>query len=541
MMSVFLSNAARNIQSELTNACEKIFGDANVSSDRTTLLQYGSSCGAGEHIPLLVVKPGTRDELKQLLSLAHEYEIPLYPISKGKNWGYGSAAPNGPGMIVVDLSRLNAIVELNGELGYAVIEPGVTQEQLYREIQDRQYPLIIDVSSSSTDASLLGNLLERGFGHTPYADHFLHSCALEIMLADGSILKTGFGHFADSRIQHVHRWGVGPFLDGIFSQSNFGIVVQATIWLMPQPEDHGVMLMNLQNDEELLASIDRLRTLALKGVLSGAVHVINDLRMISSLQQYPFERTEGKTPLPENVLTELKKKWGVGCWNILSGFWGSKDHVKADMRMVRQAFPRQRNLTLIRERQMERASRFPRIAKVLGISEIAKKKSIFNLLKGIPTNTALRGPYWRKRTVLNPVSFDPARDRCGILWYAPIVPLTKNDLALFLRTSRSVYAHFGLEFNVSLNLTSARSCSCTLGILFDAEREEEQRAATECYAVLAKELSKHGFFPYRLGTNASAIASTIFQADDVFVKTCRALKAALDPANVIAPGKYGIE
>ena len=73
----------------------------------------------------------------------------------------------------------------------------------------------------------MGNALERGVGLTPYADHFGHLCGLEVVLADGSIVHTGGGGGPRCKTWHTHKWGTGPYLEGLFSQSNLGIVTRA--------------------------------------------------------------------------------------------------------------------------------------------------------------------------------------------------------------------------------------------------------------------------------------------------------------------------
>ena len=130
---------------------------------------------------------------------------------------------------------MNRILDVNTELAYAVVEPGVTQEQFYQYLQSNRIPLWMDVTGAPPDASLVGNTLERGFGYSPYGDHFLSTCGMEVVLADGRILRTGFGHYEHGKARNVFKWGVGPYLDGIFTQSNYGIVTKMGIWLMPKP------------------------------------------------------------------------------------------------------------------------------------------------------------------------------------------------------------------------------------------------------------------------------------------------------------------
>ena len=71
------------------------------------------------------VAPQSVEEIQALLKIAREFKIPLWPISRGKNFGYGGSAPCMRGTMMLDLVRMNRILEVNEELGYAVLEPGV--------------------------------------------------------------------------------------------------------------------------------------------------------------------------------------------------------------------------------------------------------------------------------------------------------------------------------------------------------------------------------------------------------------------------------
>src|SRR6185295_14569514 len=75
--------------------------------------------------------PGSVDEVQALVRLANEYRTPLWPVSRGKNLGYGANAPRMPGTIVLDLGRMNRILDVDAALGFCVLEPGVGFFDLY--------------------------------------------------------------------------------------------------------------------------------------------------------------------------------------------------------------------------------------------------------------------------------------------------------------------------------------------------------------------------------------------------------------------------
>ena len=241
--------------------------------------------------------PPTREHIQLSLRIANKHRTPVYVISSGFNWGYGSRVPVEDNCVILDLRRMNRILDFSEELAYITVEPGVTQRQVIEFLQRNKSRLWIDATGSTPESSLIGNTMERGFGHTPYGDHFANSCALEVVLPDGDCAETGFARFANAKAGPVYRWGVGPTLDGLFSQSNLGVVTRMTVWLMPAPDYFQAFFFRCDEDSALEPVIDALRPLRLNNTIRSASHIGNDYKVISSLQQYPWEETGGQTPL----------------------------------------------------------------------------------------------------------------------------------------------------------------------------------------------------------------------------------------------------
>ncbi|MFD9669242.1 FAD-dependent oxidoreductase, partial [Rhodococcus sp. NPDC059968] len=71
-------------------------------------------------------RPATVEEIQSILRIANETSVPVWFNSQGRNNGYGGAAAADRGTVVVDLRRMNKVLEINDELGYTVVEPGVS-------------------------------------------------------------------------------------------------------------------------------------------------------------------------------------------------------------------------------------------------------------------------------------------------------------------------------------------------------------------------------------------------------------------------------
>src|SRR5947209_4739322 len=240
-------------------------GTENVITDPGSLRAAETGTFESGHGVPAVVRPGNREQVQECMRIASQYGTPVYPVSSGKNWGYGSRMPASDNCVLLDLSRMKQIVDFSEELGYVTVEPGVTQAQLHEFLTERGSKLWMDCTGASPECSLVGNTMERGFVHTPYGDHFAHSCGLEVVLPDGGVIQTGFARYPSAKAAAAYRWGVGPVLDGLFSQSNFGIVTRMTMWLMPAPEYFQAYYFRCERDEDLVGLIDALRPLRMNG------------------------------------------------------------------------------------------------------------------------------------------------------------------------------------------------------------------------------------------------------------------------------------
>src|SRR5690606_18520797 len=89
-----------------------------------------------EHRPGAAILARTVEEVQGILKICNEHKTPVWPISTGRNFGYGSAAPGTRGQIVLDLKHMNKIIEVDPVLCTALVEPGVTYQQLWNYLKE---------------------------------------------------------------------------------------------------------------------------------------------------------------------------------------------------------------------------------------------------------------------------------------------------------------------------------------------------------------------------------------------------------------------
>jgi 4-cresol dehydrogenase (hydroxylating) len=479
---------------------------------------YGNSTLARAEAPVAAVKVRSKQEVVGAVGIAARHRVPIYPISRGKNWGYGDACPVGPGQVLLDLSGMDRIREVDPDLAYAVIEPGVTQGQLHACLQEQGHPLLGPATDDSPDASVLGNLIDRGFGMAPDGDTAASICGMEVVLADGTVVETGLGHYPKAP-RHVHRWGVGPQLDGLFTQSNLGIVVGAGVWLVPQPESFSVFRLAIDGDAELVQAIDRLRRLRLARTLRSPVFIANAFRTLAEIGTYPWKRTGGKTPLRREVAELLLGEAGApgqaGRWNATGSLHGTRRGMSAAARDLKVALRGLGRLQLISPANSDD----PRL----------------DVLRGVPGTQGLGITRWRVRGNREGSGEDPTAEGCGLYWLAPVCPAKGEEVQRCAGMIEEQMLERGFEPLTRVAMASDRAALVTTLLTFDRRRREESRRAEECHRELTEKLLGEGYPPFRAGV---AEMDLLGRDGAGYWRLVGTLKRALDPEGILAPGRY---
>jgi 4-cresol dehydrogenase (hydroxylating) len=504
-----------------------------------------------------VVYPSSRDEVCAIVKIAAQHRLPLWTFSKGKNWGYGATMAAQNGAVILLLERMNRILEVNEDLAYAVIEPGVTQKQLADHLKSRAIKLWADCTDSTPEGSVLGNALDRGLGHTPYGDHFGNLCGLEVVLANGEVIQTGAAP-PDSPTWHTFKWGTGPYLEGLFSQSNFGIVTRAGIWLMPEPEAFQAFFCEVEQEENLPAVLDSLRRLALAGALRGTAHLINDILFLSMLRQYPHELRQGQPCLSDDARRDLRSRQGITPWTLTSGLYGTVAQVQANRALIRRELKPYGKLTFIDRRELAKlewlirlvkrtqhlpfASRLGRLLKNCLIGRAPMEvfevvPHVVSILQGVPGEFIVRFAYFKSRQGRPRSDVNPARDGCGLIWFAPVAPLTGSHVNRVLDLCRPVFREHGFDFSVSLIVVNPRSAVVLMEIFYDKADPTETARARVLYEDLCGLTVRAGYQQYR--TNV-AYMHRLLEPVPQYQRLLDSMKRAVDPCGTLAPGRYGI-
>lgn len=489
-----------------------------------------------------VVRPGTVPEVQACLRVANATRTPVYPVSTGKNWGSGSSVPYHDGSVLLDLGRLDRVRAIDPVRGVATVEAGVTQRQLQDRLAAEGSRFFLPCTSSSPDTSIVGNVMERGQVRGPDYDRFASTCAYEVVLPTGELVHTGFGAFPGAKAAPLYRWGVGPHLDGLFTQSALGVVTALSVWLQPTPASFHTFFFKLHDDSRLAETVDALRDLLQASSIHAVLSISNPMGVVSFVHQYPWNRAEDRTPLPEELERDLMKESKMSRWNGLGVLFSESEQVgRAQVRLIARALKGRADFftSLGRRRAglyrlMRRPWRWLTGVNLLEFLDFAYYKS--PALGHLDEHGAIRMTYWRKRDPV-PADPDPDRDRCGFLNTVVIVPNEGREVASAFRLIDERVRAAGFEPNFGVRCGRDRNLEITSFITYDRETEGDDERALECHRELLERLIDAGYMPCRLGLQSTGLLPR--PADDT-PELHRRLKEALDPNAILAPGRYDL-
>src|SRR5258706_11447084 len=213
--------------SALARDLAAIVGEKHVREARAERVTYSmAGLPTPRRVPDLVVLPGTREELIAVVRLLAALDVPFVPRGAGTGLSGGALADEGSVLVV--LTRLNRILRIDRDNRLAVVEPGVVNAKLGAAARPAGLQYAPDPSSQSA-CTIGGNVAENAGGPhcLKYGVTVNHIVALEVLLADGSLVEIGS--------PSGESWG--PDLVGVFvgSEGNFGIATRITVRLTPLP------------------------------------------------------------------------------------------------------------------------------------------------------------------------------------------------------------------------------------------------------------------------------------------------------------------
>ena len=276
---------------------------------------------------------------------------------------------------------------------------------------------------------------------------------------------------------------MGPFFDGLFAQSDYGICTSMSIALKRRPSGiMGAMFMLNQSPDILVPTLRKI--LQAVGGLMGPLKLTNHHRIVSLLQIAPQLRNL-ESPLAQHAaVKQFYNECHIPLWHGFFPVYTDKTLLPSVKKLLAELLdPVVENLHFIEDGALSHP-----------------QESIFiDQITGTPSDKALAMAYFRAPQLLEPnAPFSPEKDGAGILWFAPLIPAKSSSVKLYLHIAHEVLDNYNFEPALSFTSLSDRCFDSVLALLFNSHDKEDIARAKTCYEELFVRCRAEGFVPYRM-------------------------------------------
>ncbi|WP_245978628.1 FAD-binding oxidoreductase [Aurantiacibacter xanthus] len=487
---------------------ETLLGSSKVffeDLDRITYKDKFAVNDAGHHASGAVA-PESVEEIQAVLRVANQYRLPVFPIARGKNLGYGGTAPTLAGSVVMDLSRMKKI-EFDPELGTVLLEPGVGFYDLYDYIRQNNLPYWLSTPGNSW-GSVMGNALDRGVGYTPYGEHTKNICGLEVVLANGEVVRTGMGAFSNAPTWQAYPFGFGPGWDQMFVQSNFGIVTKMGMWLMPEPESLMGMDVEFDKKEDLKVMVDTIAPLRRERLLTQSPSIGNWMRAAAILTTRN-EWTDKPGALDDSVIDAIRKRFNIGWWGVSLRLYGREDVNKAAYKVLEEAMGNAGPMS------------------IKPTSWVKGQPMEYTGWTGTPMTFPMQNVNWYG-------------GRGGHIGFSPIIEQNGDKALAQFRRTYARYQEYGVDYQGSFAF-GERHLTNVNAMVFNKDDPAFMAKIDPFFRSLVADAKEQGYGEYRTHLDyMDLVADTYDYNNNALLRMNETVKNALDPNGIIAPGKSGI-
>jgi 4-cresol dehydrogenase (hydroxylating) flavoprotein subunit len=492
-------------------------GDDKVAIDRGTLADFedpSQFAGSATNLASGVVSPTTVEEVQAIVRIANEHRLPLWPIGRGKNNGYGGAAPQLRGALMLDFRNMNQVLEINEELGYAIVEPGVSWFDLHDAIKAGGHDLVASIVDIGW-GGVVSNTIEHGLTYLPYSLDQASHCGFEVVLPNGDLLRTGSGAMDNNPTWPLYKRGLGPTSTEMFMQSNFGIVTKMGYWLMPKPEVYMPLWLQLWDETLMPAVVDALRELMLAGTIDMRPQFSNTLIM-ASMMTTRAEWYDGPGSMPEEIIEKLAREMGIGRWMMRFALYGDEPVVDHNFAKLKQRFESIPTVGVFGQKY--------------GAHEWEDLPNPHERVQiGVPCLDLYKMAGWT------------GGDEGGHVDFAPVIPLTAQHARAAQELFSGMCHEAGYDYLGGMLPINARATTFINVIPFDTKNEAQVHGAYEHAKRMVSAAGKLGYGEYRAHLSFMDLAADQFGFNDHAQRRFNeSIKDTLDPNGIIAPGKSGI-
>ncbi|MFV0319225.1 MAG: FAD-binding oxidoreductase [Microbacterium sp.] len=513
---VTASVPAENVQTALREIAEIIGADRVIAGDGSGEFRDPYQPGSWDAFATTgVVQPDSAEHVQQIVRIACRHGIPIWAQGQGRNNGYGGAAPLVSGGITINFRRMNRVLSIDPQLGVALVEPGASFQDIYDAIEAAGADLMVAVPDIGW-GSMGGNQQDNGLTYLPYGKDWRNICGLEVVTADGELLRTGMGAMENNKSWNLYKRNLGPSIETLFFQGNFGVVTKLGIWLMPKPEVITHVHIDVERDEDLIPLVDTLRRLRLDGTIDGVPCILNTLLIASTIAPRVnwYEPEEGI--IPDEVIDEIAAKIGIGRWHLRFALYGDRVVNEHNLQKSITAFEAIPGATIRHT--------------TTGPGEWGSLPDPSDrVYAGVPNLDWNTMAGWR------------GGDNGGHMSFAPVVPLTGQEVYGLQMWLKAEFERNGIDHTSDIIVVNERSACSVAGITFNIDDAEATEDAYRAIRELVTAAGRIGFGEYRAHLQFMDLAQEQYGwGDHAYRRFVEKIKDAVDPQGLLSPGRHGI-
>ncbi len=472
----------------MKQALIELLGEERVRTEEEFLAEYREDRTEIEAAdPAFVVFPTEAEEVQAIVRLCNEKKIPITPRVAGTNIG-GLAIPS-PGGLVMDLTKMNRILECDVDEMVAVIEPGVTQQQLKDYLIENNLPLALGFSLAPPYTSVLANALMGGLTNRSlkYGSMDEWISGLEMVLPDGSTMRTG------AWAAGVKPFGQPPMpgLTGLFTgwQGTTGICTKMAFQLWPSHPYNKRLFVLTYSARATFAAMLRLTRLELLDDIGGLSWPSGKMMMGVQHPNPVIDKSEPKFFLYLDLTAESEK----------------------EMKIKEQAINRVIDAL--------GATLQERYEKPLDVATLVKVNPAMSAFADFPTD----------------LKFLTEHPGGGLTWIGTYGPLSCATEAA--ETCEKIMIERGFApIVVSRPMRGGHFMVLRFIAVFDKKDAEEVQRIRELNETLLDVLTERGYVMYK--TPIWALEKLKDRIDPGMLETMRKIKKLLDPNGIMNPGKW---
>jgi len=306
------------------------------------------------------------------------------------------------------------------------------------------------------------------------------------MLADGDLVRTGQFAISNSPSAHLSKFSFGPSIEGLFLQSNLGIVTKLGIWLHPQPQAYMSCSFDMPEFEDVETIVDIFGQFRRDGLLPSTVYVSNIVEWLGMFGKRA-ELWPSEGPIPDERLRELQQQLNLGYWNVKFGLYGAPAVIQAHFEELKRVITKKAPAAAHRLQGHLFSGENESLLEATSVPDPHG-----GFFVGVPSLWSL--PMVKYRLPKQQAGVGAHAD------YSPIIPSSGKAILEWARTARKVCENEKFDLFCDFFMHERHVIFVNM-MVFDKTNAEHRHAVDTIFRALYREGRQRGFSKYRSHVN----------------------------------------